>query len=148
MTDPLTVSAGIIAVVTIAYSSSKTLVETVKGIRDAPKTFQDLSTDLAALQEVLGLLGARLDSGGQGGPFSEAQISCLEHLATPLRACSNACSEFKLKLDDVMCHSSDTHTSFRDRIKLRFQDKDITAFRFKLASYKLTLSIALEFASL
>ena len=148
MTDPLTVSASIIAVVTLAYSSSKTLFETVKGIRDAPKTFQDLCTDLAALQEVLGLLGARLESGGQGGSFSEAQVSCLEHLATPLSACSDVCSEFRLRLERLTCHSSDQHTSYRDRLKLQFKDKEITAFRYRLASYKLTLSIALEFASL
>ena len=148
MTDPLTVSAGIIAVVTVAYSSSKTLFEVVEGIRDAPKTFEDLRTDLGALQEVLGLLGARLDPGGQGGTFSEAQVSCLEHLATPLRACSDACSEFKLKLDGMTRHSTDTHTSLRDRIKSLFKDEEIKTFRFKLASYKLTLSIALGFASL
>lgn len=148
MTDPLTVSAGIIAVVTVAYSSSKTLFEVIAGIHDAPKTFDDLRTDLGALQEVLGLLEARLDPGGQGGAFSEAQASCLEHLASPLRACADACSEFKLKLDRLMGHSTDGHTSFRDRLKLHFQDKGITAFRFRLASYKQTLSIALEFASL
>ena len=148
MTDPLSVSASIIAVVTVAYSSTKALFEAVKGIRDAPKCFQDLITDLQALQEVLHLLGARLDSGGQGRPFSEAQVSCLDHLASPLSACSDACSGFKLKLDGIMGHSNDRHTSFRDRLKLHFQDKEITAFRFRLASYKLTLSIALEFASL
>ena len=148
MTDPLSVSASVIAVATFAYSSSKTLFETLKGIRDAPKTFQDLSTDLGALQEVLGLLKARLDPGGQGGAFSEAQISCLEHLTTPLRACSDACSEFKSKLDGLTSHSNDRHTSFRDRLKLHFQDKEITAFKFRVASYKQTLSIALEFASL
>ena len=118
MTDPLSVSAGIIAVVTTAYSTSSTLFETVKGIRDAPKTFQDLRTDLAALLEVLGLLEARLASGGQGGPFSEAQISCLEHLASPLSAYSDACSKFRLKLEEIMCHSSDRHTSFRDRFQV------------------------------
>ena len=148
MTDPLSVSAGIIAVVTLAYSSSKTLFETVKGIRDAPKTFQDLSTDLEGLQAVLGLLGASLDSGGEAGSFSEAQVSCLEHLATPLSACSDVCSEFKLKLEKSTRHSSDTHTSFRDSFKLQFKDTEITTFRYRLASYKLTLSIALEFASL
>ena len=148
MTDPLSVSASIIAVVTVAYSSTKTLFEAVKDIRDAPKTFQDLSTDLQALQEVLRLLGVRLDSSGQGQPFSEAQILCLDHLASPLSACSDACSEFKLKLEGMMRHSNDRHTSFRDRVKSHFKDKEITAFRFRLVSYKQTLSIALEFASL
>ena len=148
MTDHLNVPASVIDVVTVAYSSSKTLFETVKGIRDAPESFQDLSTDLDTLQKVLNSLGAKLEPGGQGGHFSAVQISCLEHLATPLSACSDACSEFKLKLDRIMCHSSDRHTSFRDRPKLQLQDKEITAFRFRLASYNLTLSNALEFASL
>ena len=148
MTDHLSVSASFIAVVTVAYSNSKLLFEIVKGIRDAPKSFQDLSTDLDALQKMLSSLGAELDSGGQGRPFSAVQVSCLEHLATPLSACSDACSEFKLKLDGVVCHSSGRHTSFRDRPKLQLQDKEITAFRFRLTSYKLTVSNALEFASL
>ena len=49
MTDHSNVSASVNDVVTVAYSSSKTLFETVKGIRDEPKSIQDFSTDLSAL---------------------------------------------------------------------------------------------------
>ena len=148
MTDLLSLSANVIDVVTVAYSSSKILFETVKVIRDAPKSIKDLSTDLDALQKVLSSLGAKLEPGSEGGPFSAVQILCLEHLTTPLSAFSDACSELKLKLDRNVCHSRDSRTSSRDGPKSLLQDKEITAFRFKLASYKLTLSNALEFASL
>ena len=138
MTDYLNVSASVIDVVTAAYSSSKALFETFRGIRDAPKSIQDLSTDLDALQKVLSSLGARPEPDSEGGPFSAVQISCLEHLTTPLSALTDACSELKLKLDRIACHSSDSRTSPRDRIKLQLQDKEITASRSRLASYERT----------
>ncbi|PMD50438.1 uncharacterized protein K444DRAFT_547107 [Hyaloscypha bicolor E] len=46
-----------------------------------------------------------------------------------------------------MSNSKDGHTSVRDRLKLQFQDKEVAAFRMRLASYKSTLTIALEFSS-
>ncbi|KAF2008282.1 hypothetical protein BU24DRAFT_382126, partial [Aaosphaeria arxii CBS 175.79] len=47
-----------------------------------------------------------------------------------------------------MRHSKDGHTSLWDRLKLQFQEKEIGGFQARLASYKSTLAIALDFCTL
>jgi hypothetical protein len=148
MTDPLSITASVITIVTIAYSSCKTLYETVKDIRDAPQTFVDLTADLNALRQVLSSLSSKLDEDDKRDNLSAAQRTCLIELKVPLEACADACEQFQLKLNKVRSHSSDGHTSFRDRVRLQFQDKEVTAFRHRLTSYKSTLNIALALASL
>jgi hypothetical protein len=43
MADPLGVTASVIAVAGLAYSSSKALYEIISTIRDAPQVFQNLN---------------------------------------------------------------------------------------------------------
>jgi hypothetical protein len=148
MSDPLSITASVVAVATLAYNSSKALYEITKDIKDAPKTFLDLKTDLEALQSVLNSLKTELNRKDRATALSEAQRSVLEELELPLRSCSDACDEFKSKLAKLLSRSGDGHTSFRDKVKLQFQDKEVSAFRFRLASYKSTLTIALSFSSL
>jgi hypothetical protein len=148
MSDPLSITASVAAIATLAYASSKTLYEIIKDIRDAPKSFCELITDLEALQDVLNALKAEFEGNDRDATLSEAQRSCLKELGPSLRGCSDVCDQFKSKLEELMSHSHDGHTSFRDRVKLQFHDKEISAFRFRLASYKSTLSVGLGFASL
>ena len=131
-----------------AYASCKALYQTVKAIQDTPKTFLDLSTDLETLQGVLSTLGTKLNSEDNHHALPETLTSYIKELEALLEACSGACNQLKLKLDKVMSNSTDGHASFKDRVRLHFQEKEVTAFRYRLASYKSTLTIALEFASL
>lgn len=148
MSDPLSITASIVAIATLAYASSKALYEIIKDIQDAPKSFLDLNADLEALQAVLNSLKAELEGNGRDAGLSDTQQSCLRELGPSLQGCSDACDQFKSKLVDIMSHTREGHSSFRDRVKLQFHDKEIAAFRFRLASYKSTLSVALGFASL
>ena len=148
MSDPLSATVNVIAVAALAYASCKALHQTVKRIQDAPKTFLDLSTDLETLRGVLGTLGTKLNSEDNHHALPETLTSYIKDLELPLKACSDACNQFKLKLDKVMSNSTDEHASFRDRVRLHFREKEVTAFRYRLASYKSTLTIALEFTSL
>jgi hypothetical protein len=148
MSDPLSITASVAAIATIAYASSKALYEIIRDIHDAPKLFLNLTIDLEALQAVLTALKTEFEGNGRDAALSEAQRSCLKELGPSLRGCSNACDKFKSRLQELMSNSHDGHTSFRDRVKLQFHDKEVSAFRFRLASYKSTLSVGLGFASL
>ena len=75
MTDPLSVTAGIIAVAGLAYSSSKALYELISTIQDAPQVFQELNQYISALSQILEALKTNLD--GRGTRLSESQIACL-----------------------------------------------------------------------
>lgn len=147
MTDPLSITAGVIAVVTLAYDSGKTLYEFINGILEAPKALKDMNGDLAAIQKVLNSLKVELE-GTPDATLSAGLKKFLNDIKPSLEGCTEACDEFKAKLVKVTSHSTEAHTSKRDRIKLQFQDKEISAFKYRMASYKATLSIALEYASL
>jgi len=146
MTDPLSVTASIIAVAGLAYSSSKALSELISTIQDAPQVFQELNQYLAALSKVLEALKANLN--GRDTRLSESQIVCLQEAKPTLEGCDLACKDFKTKLKGLTIHSHDGRRSFRDSIKLHFQNKSIADFRMRLAGWKESLSLALDVALL
>jgi hypothetical protein len=146
MTDPLSVTAGVIAVAGLAYSSSKALYELISTIQDAPQGFQELNQSIAALSQILEALRTNLD--GRGTRLSQSQIACLQEAKPILEGCDHACKNFKTKIEGLTIHSHDSRRSFRDSIKLHFQNKSIADFRMRLADWKESLAIALDVALL
>ena len=146
MTDPLSVTAGIIAVAGLAYSSSKALYELISTIQDAPQVFQELNQYIAALSQTLEALKTNLD--GRGTRLSESQIACLQEAKPTLKGCDLACKDFKTKMEGLTIHSHDGRRSFRDSIKLHFQNKSIADFRMRLAGWKESLALTLDVALL
>lgn len=146
MTDPLSVTAGIIAVAGVAYSSSKALYELISTIQDAPQVFQGLHQYLEALSQILEALKTDLD--GRGTRLSKSQIACLQRARPTLEGCDLACKDFKTKMEELTTHSQDGRRSFRDSIKLRFQNKSIVDFRTRLAGWNKSLALVLDVALL
>jgi hypothetical protein len=146
MTDPLSVTAGVIAVAGLAYSSSKALYELISTIQDAPQVFQDLNQYIGALGQILEALKTNLD--GRGTRLSESQIACLQEAKPTLEGCDLACKDFNTKIEGLTTHSQDGRRSFRDSVKLHFQNKSIADFRMRLAGWKESLSLALDVALL
>jgi hypothetical protein len=142
MADPLSVTAGVIAVAGLAYSSSKALYELISTIRDAPQEFQDLNQYIEALSQILKALKTNLD--GRGARLSESQIACLQDARPTLEGCDLACKEFKTKIERLATHSQDGRRSFRDSVKLNFQNKSIADFRTRVANWKESLALALD----
>jgi DNA repair ATPase RecN len=148
MADPLSITASVITVATLAYSSTQTLYQTLSAIHDAPEAFAHLKTDVETLHEIIHSLQQELETKDADADLSDAQKSNLREIKPSLEACHSACDAFKGKIDRVLRHSKDGHTSLRDRLKLQFQEKEIRAFQARLASYKSTLAIALDFSTL
>lgn len=121
MTDPLSITAGIIAVAGLAYSSSQALYELISTIQNAPQMFQELNQYIAALSQTLEALKTNLD--GRGMRLSESQIACLQETKPTLEGCDLACKDFKAKMEGLTMHSNDGRRSFRDSVKLHFQNK-------------------------
>jgi hypothetical protein len=147
MTDPLSIAAGVITVASVAYSSTKNLYEFIQAIKGAPKTLEDTNADLAALQQVLNSLEEELKD-KPDTELPDGLKKLLEDVKPALEECTKTCNEFRAKLAKVTSHTTEDHTSKRDMIKLHFQDKEILAFKYRIASLKATLSLALESASL
>ena len=142
MTDPLSVSAGVIAVAGLAYSSSKALYELISTIRDAPQVFQNLNQYIAALSQTLNALKTNVD--GCGAKLSVSQIAYLQEVKPTLEGCDLACKDFKTKIERLTVHSQDGRRSFRDGIKLNFQNKSIADFQMRLVGWKESLALALD----
>lgn len=145
MADPLSITASVIAVANLAYSSSKILYHTISQIHDAPGVFVHLKTDVETLCQTVHSLEQELEKNNTDAALSEPQKSNLREINPTLTACRDACDTFKSKIDKLVRHSTDSHTSLRDRLKLQFQEKEIAAFRARLGSYQSTLAIAMQF---
>lgn len=117
MADPLSVTAGIIAVAGLAYSSTKALYQLISSIRDAPTAFQDLNQRIVALSEIMNTLKTDLD-GCRLGP-SESQIACLQVAKPTLDGCDRACKNFKTKMEGLPALFQDGKKSFPDSFKLK-----------------------------
>jgi hypothetical protein len=144
MANPLSIAAGVIAVAGATYSTGKMLYDIISGIQDAPKTFQNLKLDIEALNNTIQSLERELKEDKDAG-LSEAQKMNLSEIKPALEGCNGACNEFKTKLEKLTKNSKKGHTNMLDKLKLHFHDKEIAAFQARLASYKSTLSIALQF---
>jgi len=147
MADPLSICASAIAVATLAYDGVKTLHDLITGIRDAPKTIQEISVDLGEILKILSFFQEEL-ARAKGQKLSRELEACLTQVQPAMEACRDTCDAFRSKMAAVTSHSSPTHTSFRDRLKLLLQDADIASFKHKLGSYKSTLNIAISFTAM
>jgi hypothetical protein len=142
MTDPLDVTASVIAVAGLAYSSSKALYELISTIQDAPQLLQDLNQYVVALGKILNALKTNLDC--RGARLFESQILCLQEAKPTLKGCYLACKDFQVKIERVTVNSENGRTSFRDGIKLHFQNKAIADFQMRLVGWKESLALALD----
>jgi uncharacterized protein HemX len=106
-----------------------------------------LKIDLDTLQTLLSSLKTELKHQSDEA-LSDDLRKCRREIEPSLTACSKAYDEFRGKISKITLHSTEQHASFRDKVKLQFQEKEITTFQYRLASYKATLNIALSFASL
>lgn len=134
MAEPLSIIASVISVAELAYSSGKLLYQTISGIRDAPEILAHLKTDVEILYDTIHSLQLRFQVRDAEIDLSEAQKSNLREIKPALDACRIACDTFQAKIQRLSHHSTDGHVSFRDRLKIHFQEKEIMAFdRFLLS---------------
>ncbi|KAF7587360.1 hypothetical protein BBP40_007372 [Aspergillus hancockii] len=118
MADGLSLTASVIAVAGLAYSSSKMLYQTVSNIHGAPGTINHLKSDVQDLYETISDFQKGLQNENTTETLSETQKSTLCQIKPALEGYRSACDAFKDKIVKLMCHSSEGHTSLRDRIKL------------------------------
>jgi len=130
MTDPLSITASLLAVTTAAVQSTKSLFETIKRFNDRNKTLRRLQDELVDLTNIL-------DSLAQ---VTHAEQSMLTLLQGPVERCSQVCREFERSME---AFSGKTKTGFRDWTKMEFMRGDINEFIDTIAGYKSTISVGL-----
>jgi hypothetical protein len=139
--------ASVITVADLAYKSTISLYQVIDGFRTASQTLSELYTDLSDVRQLLlgltstlkGLDEKRL-TGGLG--------RCLQNLEPSIDAYHRVCIDFEKKVTQITSHSTGGHLSFRDNIRIQFEEKGILAFVSRLASHKATISIVLGLLNL
>ncbi|KAF5244986.1 hypothetical protein FAUST_2095 [Fusarium austroamericanum] len=145
--EPISLTASVIAVATLAWNSGNELYSLVKTYNHANEIFQELSSDIHGLNSVLASLQS-IGGEKKGASFSHTQCLCLKEVQPAIDYCLQAYEAFRVKVANLMCNSTSEHISKRDRLTLHFKSNDIVAFRIQLSSYKSTLTIALLVTSI
>ncbi|KAI9709020.1 MAG: hypothetical protein M1828_002554 [Chrysothrix sp. TS-e1954] len=140
MADPISITSGLLTLVTFSVQSSKTLYDVVQSFKSNRKTIRELREELEALENVLQALQ-------QAAEHNHTEF---EALKTPVLRCGNACTDCKKILLECSSHSSESgsRSSFRDWARFKYMGYDIAGFKDMLAGYKSTISIALGGATL
>ncbi|KAJ5474094.1 hypothetical protein N7475_003660 [Penicillium sp. IBT 31633x] len=130
MADPLSITASVLAVITAAVQSTKSLCETVKRFKDRNKTLRRLQDELEDLTRIFDSLIHVIN----------AEASILALLQGPIDRCSQVCREFEQSMQDF---NKKSKTGFRDWTKMEFMRGDINEFIDVIAGYKSTISVGL-----
>ena len=139
MADPLSISSGLVALVSFTLKSCVVLYQTIESYRSHPKNVRDLKQELEALTGVLQALSETVER-NQAVDFAALKL--------PLLRCGNACKEFDEVIAKCTSRSGGSKTSFRDWAKLKYMGDGIDDFRRMLGGYKATINIALNDAHL
>ena len=147
MADPLSVTAGVIAVAGLACSSAKALQEVITSFSNAPEVLRDIGKDLGILQRLLESLQQPLNE-VPNADLSDDQKACFESLKPALQACSEMCRGFTSKLSKMTSHSQADKVNWWDRAKMYFNEKDLALLKSNLEKYKQTVDIAIGVATM
>lgn len=130
MADPLSMTASVLAVVTAAIKSSKSLYETVKRFKDRNNTLRRLQHELEDLANILESLTQVIN----------VETSVMKLLQGPIDRCTQVCGEFEQSMKEFNAKSK---TGFRDWTKMEFMRGDINEFIDTIAGYKSTITVGL-----
>ena len=147
MGDPLSVTAGVIAVAGLAYTSAKTLKDAISSFLNAPEVLRDIGNDLGIFQNVLQSLQQPL-VGVPNANLSDDQKACFESLKPALGACRGMCDEFACKLSKMTSHSQPDKVNWWDRARLHFNEKDLALLKSNLEKHKQTVDVAIGVATM
>src|ERR1700753_2581257 len=128
--DPLSVTASLLAVITAAVQTTKSLYETVQRYKGRNKTLQRLQDELVHLTTILDSLREVV----------HAEESVFKLLKDPIERCNQICHEFEETMKDFTGKSK---TGIRDWTKLEFMKSGINEFIETIAGYKSTISVGL-----
>ncbi|OBT69377.1 hypothetical protein VE03_01138 [Pseudogymnoascus sp. 23342-1-I1] len=130
MADPLSITASVLAVVTAAIKSTKSLYATVKRFKGRDNTLRRLQHELEDLANILESLTQVIN----------AETSVMKLLQGPIDRCTQVCGEFE---QSMKVFSSKSNTGFRDWTKMEFMRGDINEFIDTIAGYKSTIAVGL-----
>ncbi|KAK4551466.1 hypothetical protein LTR86_011158 [Recurvomyces mirabilis] len=132
--DPLSITAGVIALVSFGVQTGKSLAGVINSIDNHTKVVRDLRAEVQDLQDILQQLHETIT------PADEA---IFVQLKVPLYSCATSCQDFATLINQCTANTTDRHKSVRDWTRLQLRASDIAYFRSALSGYKSTIQVAL-----
>ncbi|KAL7948772.1 hypothetical protein V8C42DRAFT_229349 [Trichoderma barbatum] len=139
MAEVIGIASGLLALGEFAFKSSVALYETISSYQSHQQRVRELAEEASALSGVLGSLVETVKA------TNDIDLSSLE---LPLQQCGKACHTFEQQVKKVSSRSTGARASVRDWARLRYMGEDMDGFRRLLASYKMTIMVALTDANL
>ncbi|KAK3177983.1 hypothetical protein OEA41_000115 [Lepraria neglecta] len=140
MAEVVGLAAGLLALTTAAYQTSKALHEAISSFRSQQKTIKDFEADSDSLTTVLDQIREWIQNA--------KDIERLEPLRQPIYCCMQACQEMHEMIDACTVHTTDARQSVRDWLNMQFRGKSFEETKQRLSSYKSTLSIAFNLSTI
>ncbi|KAI0547889.1 hypothetical protein F4679DRAFT_552462 [Xylaria curta] len=147
MAEIIGITGTAISVATVLYKSCQKIHGIMSSYRNAPTDYQQMLSDLGALQSTLEqLLNSLKETNGTA--LSAEQQGSFELLGGPLTLCNAACMDFENKLSQITARSTKDHMSSLVKLNLHLKKGDINLFREKLNTAKGTVIVALNVSTL
>jgi hypothetical protein len=121
--DPLSVTAGVIAIATVAWQSCKAAHCLVNALVEAPQAITRAKNSLIETQKTLGALGQTLTTTSES--VLDPVLRTIQLDAT-LASTQHLCDEFTAAITRYTSHSTEERFSKRDRIMANFHESKIT----------------------
>ncbi|KAI1199030.1 hypothetical protein F5X97DRAFT_322868 [Nemania serpens] len=140
--DPLSVTAGVIAIATFALQSSKAAYDFISGLAEAPQTIARSKAALHETQKTLGALQQMLTTASEPPNAIEAVLRTIG-LDETLKTMKNLCDRFIDTIANFTSHSTAGRFSKRDRFAVIMNESKIVKFNEELGNCQRTVSMRL-----
>ncbi|RYP46383.1 hypothetical protein DL768_007400 [Monosporascus sp. mg162] len=140
--DPLSVTASVIAVSTLALQSCKAAYNLVDGLAEAPQAIARSKASLAETQKTLGALQQTLKAGPAPDSELDAVLRIID-LNETLMSAKRLCDEYTAAITRFTSHSTEGQFSKRDRVIVNFQESKMNKFSKELGDCQRTMSMVL-----
>lgn len=138
--EPLSVTASVIAVATLAAQSTKVVYQAIDSLVEAPQAIAHSKTLLAGTQTALDSLTGTLTTTQDPQARLGSVLQALE-LEQTLRSTQQLCEKFGATIAQYTSHSTDGRFSSRDRISVGFHKSQIDQFNQQVGDCQKTLSL-------
>ena len=146
MTDPLSITFGVVGTTAVVLHSVKKLRSFIESIEGAPTAVTRISNDLKALTNVLETLETKAKDPNFGDVDSRASI--LKLINEPLNNCGGIIEVISQKLQPFVKPTKEASKTKWKSFLFAYREKDFKDLQSLLLSYKSSVEIALSAATL
>lgn len=139
MSDPLSVAAGVVGLITAAAQVSLILNDIINRTKNAPNECKRLRNDVDEVHNILGQL-SRYVIGTKQAARSRKALIMVDQVATTLAACITTFDELKLLVESL---KSDSAMGILDRFRWIAKSEDLKQMLARIEAHKSSLTLML-----